>query len=56
MADTKYIEIGEIHLKDTFYEKEIVETLKKGGFETALHFDGIGYDDITILRERTKND
>ena len=54
MSDTKYIEIGEIHIKDTYYE--IVEALKKSGFETALHNDGIGYDDITILIEREKND
>lgn len=50
--DLKYVEIGEIRINDKYYSDDICQSLRKGGFETALIFDGIGEQSIRILREK----
>lgn len=48
----KYVEIGKIQLNDKYYSDDICQSLRKGGFETALIFDGISEQSIRILREK----
>jgi len=48
----KYVEVGEMEIKDKYYVDKLCKALEDSGFQTALIYDGIGTARIRILTEQ----